>query len=155
MGLRSLWRISNRKSLTGEGGLHYAARWHHAGRRIVYLAESPPGALVEVLVHLEIRDGDLPAAYTLLQVGVPEDLAIEKIPVPSGEAWRTDLQLSRTLGDNWLLQAATALARVPSAILPETFNILLNPAHPDAGRVSILSSTHVQFDPRLKSHLRG
>ncbi|MDE3106013.1 MAG: RES family NAD+ phosphorylase, partial [Acidobacteriota bacterium] len=42
-----LWRISNFRSLAGEGGLRYAGRWHTAGKPIVYLAASAAGALVE------------------------------------------------------------------------------------------------------------
>jgi len=150
-----LWRISNYKSLTGEGGLRYAARWHSAGSRIVYLAESPAGAMVEVLVHLELEEVELPRSYTLLHIGVPAGLAIEPLSVPVGEAWKTDRELSRRLGDEWLVKRTTALARVPSAILPNTDNLLLNPLHRDAERIEIIESTRAQFDPRLLRNLRG
>ena len=132
-----LWRISNHQSLTGEGGLRYAARWHNAGRRIVYLAESPAGALVEVLVHLELEEEELPQSYTLLRVTVPANVATERITVMDGEAWKVDHYLSRQLGDAWLASSKTALAQVPSAILPNTTNFLLNPRHPDAGSIQM------------------
>lgn len=153
--MADLWRISNHQSLTGEGGLRYAARWHSAGRRIVYLAESPAGALVEVLVHLELEEEELPRSYTLLRVRVPEDLATEQIRVPPGETWKANHDLSRQLGDAWLVSRITALARVPSAILPNTTNFLLNPLHPDAERIQIIESTPAEFDPRLLKHLRS
>ena len=149
-----LWRISNHQSLTGEGGLRYAARWHNAGRRIVYLAESPAGAFVEVLVHLELEEEELPQSYTLLRVTVPTNVATERITVPDGEAWKVDHHLSRQLGDAWLASGKTALAQVPSAILPNTTNLLLNPRHPDAVSIQIAESTRAQFDPRLLKHLR-
>lgn len=150
-----LWRISNHQSLTGEGGLRYAARWHDAGRRIVYLAESPAGAMVEVLVHLELEEEELPRSYILLRVKVPENLATEQISVPSGEAWKADHDLSRQLGDAWLVSRTTALAQVPSAILPNTTNFLLNPLHAEAERIQIIESTRAEFDPRLLKHLRS
>ena len=149
-----LWRISNHRSLTGEGGLKYAARWHTAGRRIVYLAESPAGALVEALVHLELEEDDLPRSYTLLRVRVPESLTIKQISVPKGEDWKTRHDLSRRLGDAWLAGMMSALARVPSAILPNTTNYLLNPLHQDARKISILESARAEFDPRLLKYLR-
>jgi RES domain-containing protein len=149
-----LWWISNHKSLTGKNGLKYAARWHSAGRRIVYLAESPAGALVEVLVHLELAEDDLPRAYMLLRVGVPDGLATVALSVPAGEAWKANHFLSRKLGDEWLSRKQTALARVPSAILPNTSNYLLNPLHRDAKRVHIVEATSANFDPRLLKHLR-
>jgi len=55
-----LWRISNHATLNGRGGLYTSARWHTAGRLVVYLAESSAGALLEALVHLELKPGRLP-----------------------------------------------------------------------------------------------
>ena len=150
-----LWRISNHRSLSGEGGLRYSARWHTAGKPIVYLAASPAGALIEILVHLELEKDELPPAYTLLQVRVPSNLAIEELRTPSKADWKNDLTLSRNIGDKWLKGPKTALARVPSAILPNTFNYLLNPLHHDAKHARIVSSTKAIFDPRLLRHLRG
>ena len=60
-----LWRISNHNSLSGVGGLRYGARWHTSGSRIVYLAETPAGALIEIFVHLELKESDLPRCYSL------------------------------------------------------------------------------------------
>jgi RES domain-containing protein len=150
-----LWRISNHRSLTGEGGLHYSARWHTAGRPIVYLAASPAGAMIEVLVHLELPEDELPPSYTLLKVEAPASVVIEEIRVPAKEDWKTNLSTSRRLGDEWLGSANTALARVPSAILPNTFNYLLNPLHRDAKKIRIANATSAAYDPRLLRHLRG
>ena len=153
--MRELWRIGNRQTLSGEGGLRYAARWHSAGQPIVYLAESPAGALVEVLVHLELDAAELPAGYTLLRVTVPEDLEVDEIAPPLGEAWRDDLRLTRRLGDAWLAGGKGALARVPSVILPSTFNVLLNPLHAEAQRFAVAESTSLVFDRRLVRFVRG
>ncbi len=150
-----LWRISNFNSLSGEGGLRYSARWHTAGRPIVYLAASPAGALIEVLVHLELEEDKLPPSYTLRRLEAAATIAIEEIHVPAKELWKTDLELSRSLGDEWLQSTRTALARVPSAILPDTFNYLLNPVHPDARQVQFVRAARASFDPRLLRHLRG
>ena len=150
-----LWRISNHRSLTGEGGLRYSARWHTAGRPIVYLAASPAGAMVEVLVHLELEEDELPPGYTLLRIEAPASLSIEDIRVPAKEDWKTNLSLSQSLGDGWLKGAKTALARVPSAILPNTFNYVLNPLHRDAKKIRIIEATMATFDQSLLRHLRG
>src|ERR1700758_527579 len=115
-----LWRISRYQSLSGEGGLRYSARWHSAGRRIVYLAESPAGAMIEALVHLELNEHSWPEYYDLMRVTVPDGLEIDSIRVTDG--WKFDQGISRGLGDEWLASRRTALVRVPSAILPETWN---------------------------------
>ena len=69
-----LWRISNHSTLEGRGGLLASARWHTEGRPIVYFAESPPSALVERLVHLELNPARFPKSYRLLQAEGPDDL---------------------------------------------------------------------------------
>ena len=145
----SLWRISNYPSLSGEGGLHYSARWHTAGRRIVYLAESPAGAMIEVLVHLELDETDWPRTFHLLQVEYPAGLTLETLKPTPAKSWKTSLPATRKRGDEWLRSGRSALARVPSAILPETWNVLLNPDHPDAKQVRILRRLRAEYDPRL------
>jgi RES domain-containing protein len=151
-----LWRISNHAGLSGDGGLHASGRWHSRGRRIVYLADHPASALVEVMVHLEIDAEDLPTHYQLLGVEVPDDLATTAI----GEAelpadWRQQPAVTRARGDAWLTAGTTALLRVPSAIVPQAENYLLNPAHGDTARVSLVGTTRAAFDPRLMSFVRS
>jgi RES domain-containing protein len=145
----NLWRIDKYASLDGEGGRLYSARWHTAGSPIVYLAASPPGALIEVLVHLEIKEATAPPSYTLLRISVPDKLHIQSLNCPKGEAWKDDETLARKLGDSWLKSQRSALARVPSAIVPNTFNYLLNPLHKDAHRLRIAETQSAIFDPRL------
>ncbi|HEY4380817.1 MAG TPA: RES family NAD+ phosphorylase [Acidobacteriaceae bacterium] len=150
-----LWRISNHLTLNGEGGRRAPARWHSGGSPIVYLADSPPGALIEVLVHLEIKEATLPRTYTLLRIAVPDKLPIPALKVPKGNAWKGDEALTRKLGDAWLKSRRSVLARVPSAIIPNTFNYLLNPLHADASRIRIAESLHAVYDPRLLKRPAG
>ena len=144
-----LWRISNYESLSGEGGLLYSARWHTAGRRIVYLAESPAGAMIEALVHLELDETDWPRSYHLMQAEYPVSLSVETLKPTPAKTWKTSLVATRKLGDEWLRARRSALARVPSAILPETWNFLLNPDHSDAQKVRIVRTIRAEHDPRL------
>ena len=144
-----LWRISNYPSLSGEGGLHYAARWHSAGHRVVYLAESPAGALIEALVHLELDEIDWPRTYQLMQVEYPADLRVDTLKPTPAKSWKTSPAATRKVGDEWLIAGRSALARVPSVILPETWNVLLNPGHPDAKQLRIVRTIRAEYDPRL------
>jgi RES domain-containing protein len=151
-----LWRISNHAGLSGDGGLHASGRWHSRGRRVVYLADHPASALVEVMVHLELDAEDLPSHYQLLGVEVPDDAAIKALGDNELAAgWRQQLSLTRARGDDWLRTGATALLRVPSAIVPQAANYLLNPAHPDAARIGIASALRAAFDPRLMAFVTG
>lgn len=145
-----LWRISNHATLGGEGGLIASARWHTQGHPVLYLAETPAGALVEVLVHLELDLAHLPRSYKLLKAEGPDDIAVRKLgKADLAENWTQNLLASRTVGDEWLSSRATALLRVPSAVVPETFNLLLNPQHPEAARIRIVSHRDYPWDKRL------
>ena len=144
-----LWRISDYVDLSGEGGRKAGARWHTAGSRIVYLAESPTAALVETLVPLDVDPEDSPDFYSLLKVSVPDSLIVQALEPPAGSEWKNDMELTRRIGDVWLSSLKTALARVPSVLAPETWNCLLNPEHPDANQVQIAEVIKDRFDSRL------
>jgi RES domain-containing protein len=145
-----LWRISNHASLSGEGGLYASGRWHTRGHRVVYLADHPASALLEVMVHLEIDAEDLPSHYQLLGVDAPDDLPVTRLDEHELQTnWREQAAITRAIGDNWLHAAKSALFSMPSAIVPDARKYLLNSAHPDAARISIVATTRATFDSRL------
>ncbi len=145
-----LWRISNHADLSGTGGLLHAGRWHHRGRPVVYLAESPAGALVEALVHVQASSpAELPASYQLLEVEVPDVAATEDASSALPPDWRERPDLTRTLGSDWLGAQRSLLLRVPSAVVARSLNRLFNPLHPQAAACRVLSSARHPFDGRL------
>ena len=145
---RLLWRVSNYITLDGAGGLRASARWHTVGRRIVYLAESPAGAVFEAFVHLEVDPVAPPRHYRLLKVAVPPGVALAAWESAVPGVSLDDLDTTREAGDRWLTRGTTALLRVPSAILPETYNVLLNPAHPDARLIQVAAHERYPWHPR-------
>lgn len=147
--MRTLWRISDHLDLEGLGGKRFSSRWSSLGRRVVYLADSPAGALLEVLVHFDLDSEDIPDTYTLLQVSTPEETSVCSLDPPTGAQWRGDPEMTRRIGDAWLASLETPVARVPSAIMPHTWNYLLNPEHPDARRMQIAEVIKERFDNRL------
>lgn len=145
-----LWRISNYGTLEGRGGIFASGRWHTQGRPVIYLAATPAGALAETLVHLELEPGNFPASYKLLKAEVPEEISMQTVGQSDlAPTWQDNLVLTRTLGDEWLVSESTALLRVPSVLIPETFNFLLNPRHADAARARVLWHREYPWDERL------
>lgn len=144
-----LWRISPFRDLNGEGGLLFAARWHVVGFPVVYLAESPAGALLEICANTSADDA--PANYTLLKVSgldpSTENVDLDTLPLD----WTRRLEITQAIGTDWLGSDRSALLRVPSALVPETFNCLLNPLHPDATSFQIEHVYQYPFDLRLKN----
>lgn len=143
-----LWRISRHRDLHGAGGLRAPGRWHHAGQPVVYLTEWPAAALLEVCVHTSAND--VPPEFTLLRVVGPDvkPRIIKADGLPLG--WQSRMEITRDLGTAWLRRKESVLLRVPSAIVPETTNFLLNPAHPDAKKFKIAEAFSYPFDARLK-----
>jgi RES domain-containing protein len=146
---RTLWRISDHLDLSGAGGLKRSARWHTRGARVVYLSDSPTGALLETLGHLEIDPEDIPEFYTRLKVIIPDGLAVQQLDPPEDTDWKLDQKVTRSMGDAWLRERKTCLARVPSAIATEAWNYLLNPEHPDAVQMQSVAVTKEKYDLRL------
>ena len=145
-----LWRVSNHATLDGGGGLRTPGRWHTRGRRVVYCAPNPATALLEVLVHAEIDMEDLPTTFGYLEIEAPDSVSATTIFVGArARDWRTNLAVTRHAGDEWLRSGQTALLRVPSVIVPETWNPLINPLHPDATQIRIVRRHHHGIDPRL------
>ncbi len=148
-----LWRISNHADLSGEGGRLAAGRWNYLGRRVVYLAEHPALALLETLVHLELDAEDLPDRYRLLTVEAPDDVSIAELSAGQLDRdwpdWRSNAETTRSLAEGFFADAQHALLRMPSALVPEARNAMLNPAHPDARQFRIVSDVSAAFDPRL------
>lgn len=145
-----LWRVSNHAALDGGGGLRASGRWHSRGRRIVYCAPNPATALLEVLVHAEIDADDIPITFRYLEIEAPESISSETIDFHSlASGWQRDPGITRPFGDGWLRSGRTALLRVPSAIVPATWNVLLNPQHPDYAKVRVVRTHEQPIDRRL------
>lgn len=138
-----LWRISEFADLSGAGGTLASGRWSTRGPPIVYSAESSALALLEVLVRASI--GRPPDDYQLLRIEADDDIARTEYPKSAVPA----LDQSRAWGDAWLSAGETALARVPSAIAPFSYNMLINPEHPDAAAIRVAAHGRWPWDRRL------
>jgi RES domain-containing protein len=136
------WRICRRPyaDLSGEGAHRLGGRWNSRGRAVVDAAESAALAVLEVRVHLDLDWGLLPADYVLSAIDLDE-LSMESVDAPPRDP--------AAFGDAWLAASRSAVLSVPSMIVPECRNLLLNPAHPQAGRAAIASLRAFAFDERL------
>src|SRR5277367_1816939 len=99
------WRLCRRPFavLDGEGARRFGGRWNSPGRPVVYLADHPALAVLEVLVHLDLPPDDLPDDYVLLRAILPE---------PLGRASAEPGANERTAGDAWLQAGRSTTLRV-------------------------------------------
>jgi RES domain-containing protein len=105
---------------------------------------------LEILVHFEIDVRDLPTRYRLLKLRAPDALVVEDLLAADlPPDWIEQTDRTRAIGDRWLQAGRSTLLRVPSAVVPETFNVLLNPGHADAGQLEVMQVSEHAIDPRL------
>lgn len=145
-----VWRFTQHLALDGRGGLFASARWHTRGREILYCAPNPATALLEVLVNSGVRDAEAFGGFHFLKLDVPDEIAIER--VEEGQLppdWSRHLDLTRAWGDRWLREERSAALLVRSVLVPETFNVLINPRHAEAARIAPLAAFPYPLDPRL------
>lgn len=143
------WRLASRRypPLAGEGARLVGGRWNSPGRPLVYASESLALCLAECLVHVT---GSLPKDYATFKIEIPDD-GVEELNLKKLKAgWEHDLAQTRAIGDKWLLAERSLALVVPSAVLPDSRNILLNPQHPGAVRLRVVSQQPFKFDPRLR-----
>ena len=137
---------SRKEAFSGQGGVRASARWHSAGRPIVYTAQSLSLVALEILVHLKQTDDLQP--FRAFSVEIPDELISRPRSYPP--RWRTEYRVSRALGNAWLKGGDRPVLRVPSVITPGEWNYLLNPLHPAYSLKWVVSGPTVYaFDARL------
>lgn len=147
-----VWRICSRRyqRFDGEGARLYGGRWNHQGTAVVYTSASLALAALELFVHVDVDL--LPNDLVAIAIEVPEKLAVETVKASSlPKNWRRypGLESLNDIGTTWAAKGSTALLAVPSAIIPEEQNYLLNPAHRDFKQVRLRRSIPFHFDPRM------
>lgn len=149
-----VWRICHERhvstALSGEGAKLSGGRWNKKGDPVIYTAEALSLAALELFVH--IGSEVAPRGLVALPVEVPDDLPrTEWTASDLPRDWRrypapARLQAS---GSAWLRSLNTALLFVPSAVLPEERNVLINPRHEDARTLVLGEARPFAFDPRM------
>ena len=102
--------------------------------------------MTEILVQLARED--LPDAFQLIEIDLDASIAIETVVPEPG--WRDSERFSRAIGDAWLAERRSLALRLPSALVPHAWNVLLNPAHPDADKMRVAALHPVPVDPRFR-----
>ena len=151
--MRTLWRVVKRAhaatAFDGKAADRFGGRWNSQGRRAVYASATKSLALLEVIVHLDVgRPLPKLVAFTFeVDPKLVETMTPRRLP----RSWRTvdGMRLTQRLGDEWLAAGRMLALAVPSAIVPEESNYLLNPMHPAFAKLKIGPPVPFVLDPRL------
>ncbi len=149
-----IWRLTRagHQALDGEGARLNGGRWNSEGVPVVYASESLSLAVLEYLVHVE--PSLIPADLVAMEIELPDDPALGAIvhpaQFPPGD-WRTypGPEWQAELGDLWVEDGTFLWLAVPSAIVPEEHNVLVNPRNPRMADVRTVGTRPFRFDRRL------
>ncbi len=133
-------------AFTGEGARLFGGRWNSVGTAVVYTSDSLALAALETLVHINPR---IPMRYVSFRLTFDEAL-VEVIDEPP-PGWQAEPPGPATMriGDRWAAERRSAVLSIPSIVVPEQRNFLLNPAHPDFAGIRLGKPSPFAFDPRL------
>ena len=150
------WRIIKARyadrAFEGEGARLAGGRWNKIGIPMIYTADSLALAALEILVHLpqpellKLKFQRIPVKFdsrlvkSLNLIDLPSDWDI--LPPPES---------TQTIGTEWAVKKKSVLLKVPSTIIREEFNYLINPLHPNFKKLSIGDAQKFIFDPRVNT----
>lgn len=149
----SAWRIVKARlahqAFSGAGARKAGGRWNSPGTPVVYAADSASLAMLEMLVHLQSQE--LLRQYVLFELQFDESLVktVDLKTLP--RTWRKSPPppAVQQIGDLWVAGGESAVLKVPSVIVPDGGNYLINPAHADFPSIAIGPRQPTKFDPRL------
>jgi RES domain-containing protein len=148
------WRLvkwkRRRSAFDGEGARIVGGRWNLPGSTVVYASGSLALAALETFVHLGHAAVDL--SFAAIRIEIPANVLIEQVAHKDlPPRWRSEPPLQNTmqLGTKWVQESRSAVLRVPSVIIPQEHNLVLNPAHKEFGRLTIAPPESFTFDSRL------
>jgi len=148
-----VYRISKSRfirDLTGEGPRLYGGRWNHKGTAVLYAATTRSLATLEYLVHVPLPYE--PLELSIATLVVPDDASqstvlAEELPT-NWSSYPAPTALA-DIGTEWVRGGESLILRVPSAIVPQEHNIIINPAHSEMVGVTIEDVRAYAFDERL------
>lgn len=134
--------------LSGEGAKLVGGRWNPKGLAVVYASATPELAHQEYLIHLKNLP---PPSCHLVTLQIPDEsiLEIKKEDLPTNWRSKNEPTSTRLIGKEWLLKAEYLVLQVPSAIVPMSYNYLINPNRPLIEKVNVVNSESFIFDERI------
>ena len=148
-----VFRISNelyKEDISGNGAAINGSRWNSKGTMMLYTGQYISLVILESLVHL--RTIDIPEKQYLLQIELPDsdfsEIKLSRIK----DNWQQHLSYTQWMGDQFVLANQSLILKVPSAIVPQEHNFLVNPLHAEFKKVKVVKTELLQLDKRLFLH---
>src|SRR3954467_3519520 len=150
-----VWRLAPPEfhaKLDGEGARLFGGRWNSPGLRALYTSSHLSLSVLETYVNIPLVLRTSLPVFQAVRISIPDHARAMRIsPAQLAELLRTPdpLAASRSAGDDWIRSRDTLVLQVPSILVSEEDNLIVNPDHPEARDVRIVSTRAFHFDPRL------
>lgn len=148
-----VWRITHRKyadtAFSGEGARHFGARFNSEGQPAVYTSGSLSLALLEILV--QTNDRAFFNKTVLLHADIPAGCIFSPSNNMLPDKWNEIpyTRHSQLFGDKWLAQQKFAVLKIPSVVVPQEHNFVINPLHQNLDKIKISRALPLPLDSRL------
>lgn len=139
-----------RHELSGKGAEKYGGRWNSKGRQIIYTAESRALCTAEIAVHTPL--GIVPKNFYLQSIELPDTIGMNEIKSSQlTNDWRNFPHevSTKKIGDTFILESEYLVLKVPSAVIQDEYNYLINPLHRNYSNVKLVTIEEFRFDKRL------
>ena len=150
-----VYRIVHKKYSSGLFASGLKGRWNSLGKKVIYTAESIPLAFLENMIR---RQGvGFNADFKILLIDIPDSIKIMTINVPDlKDGWRNfkDYSKCQSIGDKWYDDGKIMILKVPSAVLPDAFNYVINTEFSDFSLIKLIGATDLVPDDRIEDILK-
>jgi RES domain-containing protein len=136
--------------ISGSGARLVGGRWNSKGVPVIYTSGTRSLAVLEVLVH--IPAAMVPQDYVIVSILIPDNLAAEEIQWKQlkSEIDKSGIHANFSkLGNEWVKKMNTSILKVPSIVVKDEFNYIINPLHPKSKEIKIIEQKLFSFDARL------
>jgi RES domain-containing protein len=146
-------RIANpaySNDIFGTGAKLMGGRWNSKGVPMLYTSQNISLTVLEMLVNAQFRHFIIP--LDMLNIFLPDNAGIAEVNIKKLKTdWVKDFEYSRFIGDEFIKGKQMLILKVPSAVVTEEYNFLINPLHPDFKKVKIIETRSFKTDERLFS----
>lgn len=148
-----VFRLSKSKfanDLSGKGAEKSGGRWNSKGTALIYTSASRALCTAEIAVHTPL--GNLPLDYQLISIEIPDEIQIQELIkelLPPDWKLLPHSHATQEIGDRFVLEGTFLVLKVPSVVVQDEFNFLINPAHIKSHEIKIAGIESFNFDERL------
>lgn len=138
---------------SGEGGLHYHSRWASKGQRVSYAADHLALAALEKIAGVQRADLLTEMVYVRAEIDASHVKVLSKDDWPEDWDALPANHATRRVGDHWLHEQQSIMLRVPSVLLPHSYNVVINAAHPEMESLHVVETNSLLLDNRVLQRL--